>query len=681
MKNTILTIAYISCILLNFNLLSNTDYLLPKPKIIQYNDDKPFVLDCFQLIDSTHNEMLSRFDRDNCQNIDNNSSKIIITRQVSDIEGSYDYQLYGYDNEAYRISITNDSILIEYIDYIGVTRAAQTLMQLVETDNRGRKTIPASTIVDWPAFKLRGFMHDVGRSFIPIEELKKQIDILSHFKINTFHWHLTENQAWRFEVKKYPQLTDPKNMLRHENGYYTQEECMELEQYAWERGITVIPEIDMPGHSAAFKRAMGHSMQTDEGVEELLHILEEVAATFPHSPYIHIGGDEEPITYPDFFKIITDKVHSLSKKVIVWNPIYGYEINSEDGFDMTQMWSTAGKKVDNIPNIDCRYNYINHFDVFADVVGIYKSNIYYSEVGSEEIAGTITAVWNDRKLPTSEDIMMQNNFYANVLASAERAWAGGGNAYIEDSGTTLPCCGDEYDEFADWERRFLHYKNTIISDEPVPYVRQTNIKWRITDAFPNDGDAEKSFPPENHINSISPNQFEYQGNTYNTDIACGGGIYLRHTWGKTVPAHFDDPQINHTAYAWTYIYSPKKQTVGALIEFQNYSRSEIDKVPDNKSWDKKGSRIWMNGNELYPENWSNHNVEINHEIDLKNENFSARNPLLVELKRGWNKVFIKLPYIKAEGVRLNKWMFTFVLTDKNGKNAVDGLIYSPDRKK
>lgn len=682
MRNIITGLFYTICILLNVNLLSNDNYLLPKPKSIKYNNDKPFILDCVQLIDSTHNKLLLKFVEDNCQNSNNGIPKTIMTQRVSEIENSYDYKLYGYDNEAYKISITDNSILIEYIDDIGITRATQTLTQLIDIDKIGRKALPSSTIIDWPSFKLRGFMHDVGRSFIPIDEIKRQIDILSHFKINTFHWHLTENQAWRFEVKRYPQLTDSNTMTRHKNGFYTQEECKALEQYAWERGVIVIPEIDMPGHSAAFKRAMGHSMQTDEGIEELLFILEEVAATFPRAPYIHIGGDEEPITYPNFFNIITDKVHSLSKKVIVWNPIYGYEINGEDdGFDMTQMWSTAGKKITGIPNIDCRYNYINHFDVFADVVGIYKSNIYYSEVGSEEIAGTITAVWNDRKLPTSEDIIMQNSFYANVIASAERAWIGGGNAYIEDGGTTLPCYGEEYDEFADWERRFLHYKNTILSSEPIPYVKQSNIKWRITDAFPNENNAEMSFPPEKFINSNSPEQFEYKGITYNSNIACGGGIYLRHTWGNTVPAFFQHPQIGHTAYAWTYIYSPKKQSVGAIIEFQNYSRSEKDEAPDNNCWDKKGSRIWLNDKEILPYNWDNHNVKIDNEVDLKNENFPAREPILVELKRGWNKVFIKLPYVKTEGIRLNKWMFTFVLTDKCGKNAVDGLIYSPDKKK
>ena len=115
---------------------------------------------------------------------------------------------------------------------------------------------------------------------------------------------------------------------------------------------------------------------------------------------------------------------------------------------MTQMWSSSGKVINGMPNIDCRYNYTNHFDVFADVVGIYRSNIYYEQKGNPEVAGTISAYWNDRKTATEEDIIKQNNLYANVIASAERAWMGGGKQYIEVSGTMLPNSGEEFDEFA-----------------------------------------------------------------------------------------------------------------------------------------------------------------------------------------------------------------------------------------
>ena len=657
--------------------MAKITHLLPKPQQIEAQSGSAFTLGrAVAITDPTNSTALQKFFTDNGCTIATDGAPVTVTL-VSSIEGAYDYPLAGYENEAYTLEITADAINITAVTKTGVIRAAQTLTQLAE-GYEGTPALEALTMKDWPAFKLRGYMHDVGRSFIEIETLKKHIDLLARFKVNTFHWHMTENQAWRFEVKAYPQLTSDAAMTRFPGKYYTQEQCRELQDYAKERGVIVIPEIDMPGHSQAFKTAMGHSMQTDQGVQELQVILEEVAATFPDAPYIHIGADEETISYPNFLKIMTDKVHSLGKKVVVWNPINGVTITTSIGADMTQMWSSRGAVVNGMPNIDCRYNYTNHFDVFADLVGIYKSNIYYTDKGNENVAGTISAPWNDRKTPTEVDIIAQNNFYANVIASAERAWIGGGKQYIEKGGTTLPNSGEEYEEFADWERRFLFHKANSLKDEPIPYVKQTNVRWRITDPFPNGGDMNASFAPETEGLKES---YTVNGTTYGTGIATGAGIYLRHTWGNnTVPTYYGSTNhSNSTAYAWTYIYSDKEQIVGAQIEFQNYGRSEKDTAPDAGKWDRKGSRIWLNDTEILPPTWDNTGVSINNEVDLKNENFTARKPVQVTLKQGWNKVFIKLPYVGASGVRLNKWMFTFVLTDLEGKNAVDGLIYSPNK--
>ena len=657
--------------------MAKITHLLPKPQQIEAKSGSAFALGrTVTITDPTSSTALQKFFTDNGCTIATGGAQVTVTL-VGSIEGAYDYALAGYENEAYTLDITADAINITAVTKTGVIRAAQTLTQLAE-GYEGTPTLEALTMTDWPAFKLRGYMHDVGRSFIEIETLKKHIDLLARFKVNTFHWHMTENQAWRFEVKAYPQLTSSASMTRFAGKYYTQEQCRELQDYAKERGVIVIPEIDMPGHSQAFKTAMGHSMQTDQGVAELQVILEEVAAVFPDAPYIHIGADEETIEYPNFLKIMTDKVHSLGKKVVVWNPIRGVTISTSTGADMTQMWSSSGKVINGMPNIDCRYNYTNHFDVFADLVGIYKSNIYYEQKGNADVAGTISAPWNDRKTPTEEDIIIQNNFYANVIASAERAWIGGGKQYIEKGGTTLPNSGEEYEEFADWERRFLFHKANSLKDEPIAYVKQTNVRWRITEPFPNGGDMNASFAPETEGLKES---YTVNGTTYGTGIATGAGIYLRHTWGNnTVPTYYGTTNhSNSTAYAWTYVYSDKAQTVGAQIEFQNYGRSEKDTAPDAGKWDRKGSRIWLNDTEILPPTWGNTGVSINNEVDLKNENFTARKPVEVTLKQGWNKVFIKLPYVGASGVRLNKWMFTFVLTDLDGKNAVEGLVYSPNK--
>ncbi len=656
-------------------------HLLPKPQNVTTTvGAAPFALGrAVSITDPTGCKALTRFftEEAGCT-VSADATATVTVELVNAIDGAYDFTLVGFPNEGYALEIEANTIRIKAVTETGVIRAAQTLSQLAQ-GYEGTPELEALTMTDWPAFKFRGFMHDVGRSFISVELLKKQIDILSHFKVNVFHWHLTENQAWRFEVKQYPQLTSAASMTRFAGQYYTQEECKEVQDYAAERGVIIIPEIDMPGHSAAYTRAMGHDMQTDEGVQELLNILDEVVAVFDKSPYIHIGGDEVAITYPNFLETMIAKIKSYGKEVMVWNPIRGVNISNLD-VAMTQMWSSSGNKIAGKANIDCRYNYTNHFDVFADLVGIYKSNIYYQERGDAEVPGFISAPWNDRKTPTEADIMRQNNVYANTIASAERAWMGGGKQYIEVGGTTLPNSGEEYDEFADWERRFLFHKDNTFDAEQralVPYVKQTNVRWRITNPFPNGGDASMQFPPETEGLKDS---YIYNGTNYSTGMATGAGIYLNHTWPTVVPSYFGkNAALNQTAYAWTYVYSETARTVGALIEFHNYGRSENDKAPDAGNWDRKGSRIFVNDEEVMPPVWNNTGKGIGHEVDLMNENFTARAPQQINLKAGWNKVFIKLPYVSASNIRLNKWMFTFVLTDTEGKDALEDVIYSPNQ--
>lgn len=625
-------------------------HILPRPKHIDVKQHiKPFYLQrSIRLEDPTDCLPLREFLQDYGCSVNEKAKAVVTIVLTKHLPNTVDYALEGYENEAYRLKITPHRIEITALSRLGVIRAAATLRQMAE--GTGRKSdVAAVDITDYPSFKLRGYMHDTGRSYLSMQELKNEIKLLSLFKVNTFHWHLTENQAWRFEVKAFPQLTADTSMTRHQGLFYTQNECRELESYARGYGIQVIPEIDMPGHSEAFERAMGHSMQTDRGVNELKQILNEVAVAFPLATYIHIGGDEKTITYPDFLGLMTRHVRSLGRRAIVWIPNHAHYMAA----DMTQLWSTAGRLVPGIPNIDCRYNYINHFDVFADVVGIYKSNIYYQQQGSPEVAGEICALWNDHKLSSESDMLRQNNFYTNVIASASRAWQGGGRQYIEKGGTTLPVTGDELDDFQDWERRFLFHKSRWLKDAPIPYVRQSNVLWAVTDSLS---------PDRRPVNSLKVR---------------GAGVYLRHTWSKIVPAWFTDKPTGKTAYVWTSVYSPKDQEAGALVELQNYSRSEQDKVPDEGQWDRRGSRIWWNGEPLKAPEWKRPGQRIDNETDLTNENFTGRPIMKLRLKKGWNHVRMILPDLKGDGIRLNKWMFTFVLTDVEGRNALPDIIYSP----
>lgn len=653
------------------NAMAKVAHLLPKPQYVHTETPrKSFSLNRKVQVKSTVNSWyLEQFLNNHKVKVDNSSPICIEVQLVDSIKNTFDYELSGYENESYALKVQANKITIKAVSQVGVIRAVQTLEQLSEgTPNNS--LIECVEIVDYPAFKLRGFMHDTGRSYILIEDLKTQIRLLSRFKINTFHWHLTENQAWRFEVKAYPQLTNASAMTRHKGLFYTQEECTSLEKYAKMHGITIIPEIDMPGHSDAFVRAMGHDMQTDEGMKELKVILKEVAQTFPNAPFIHIGADEKRIVYPHFIKEIAAYIHQLGRKCVIWMPLQG----EFSDVDMAQLWSTEGKMVKGIPNIDCRYNYINHFDVFADVVGIYKSNIYYHPKGNANLAGAVVALWNDHKLSSTKDMLMQNNFYASVLATAERSWIGGGKEYIEKGGTMLPLQGDEFESFRDWERRFIFHKKQSLSNEPIPYVKQTNIKWLITEPIPSKYDTLSMFLPQNYNPSKA---IKIADSMYSVRECVGGGIYLRHTWGKIVPSLYRDAKYGNTVFASTCIYSPTKRTVGALIELQNYSRSEHDLAPPKGAWDYKGSRIWVNSKEIMPPNWIQTGVEIDNETDLLDANFTGRRPVRITLEKGWNKVLIKLPYKEIKGIRLNKWMFTFVITNLSGKETLSDIIYNP----
>ena len=573
-------------------------------------------------------------------------------KYVSQIEGA------KFQEEAYHLTVTGKKIILEATTPKGMYWGKQTLEQLKYTKNK-KTWVPQCDITDWPAFRIRGFMHDVGRSYISVEELKREISLLSRYKINVFHWHLTENQAWRLECKKYPQLNAPENMEREKGKYYTLEEARQLVEFCKQHQVLLIPEIDMPGHSAAFERTFKTDMQSEKGTQILKDIIDEVCATFD-VPYLHIGTDEVQFTNPDFVPMMVKYIRDKGKKVISYNPGWNYKPGE---IDMTQLWSYRGKAQKGIPAIDCRYHYANHFDTYADLVAMFNSRIYNQPEGSDDLAGCIVAFWNDRFIDNTPQLLAENNFYPYMLTLAERAWRGGGNCYFDGKGTLL--WEDEPEQlaaFKEFEDRLLWQKKTWLKEVPFPYVRQTQSEWQITDAFPNGGDLTKVFPPEEKEDSV----YQYEGNTYHSRKIIGNGIYLRHVWGTLVPGFYANPQENHTAYATRWIYSPKERKTKLALEFQNYSRSESDLAPRQGTWDYKCSRAWLNGQEIMPPVWENTNAERSNEITLKNENYMSRPAIDITLKKGWNKLMLKLPVGKfsSKETRLVKWMFTVALIDE-----------------
>ncbi len=283
--------------------------------------------------------------------------------------------------EGYQLTVNQNQIKIIGHDDAGVFYGTQTLLQLINHNKTGNYSINACKINDYPRFGYRGMELDVSRHFFPISAIKKWINILAFYKINTFHWHLTDDQGWRIEIKKYPELQTVaayrnetlighKKEMPHQfdgkryGGFYSQDEVKNVVKFAAERHINIIPEIEMPGHALAalsaypqlgctggpYQAATFWGVFDDvycAGNEETFHFLEnvldEVLPLFPPN-YIHIGGDECPKTKwkacPKCQKRIADEhlkdenqlqtyfmariekyLKSKNKKVIGWDEI------------------------------------------------------------------------------------------------------------------------------------------------------------------------------------------------------------------------------------------------------------------------------------------------------------------------------------------------------------------------
>ncbi|MFT5883753.1 MAG: hexosaminidase [Arcticibacterium sp.] len=189
--------------------------------------------------------------------------------------------------EGYHLEISKD-VRIKANDDKGTFYGLQTLKQLIVLG--GSNTLPQLRIIDFPAFNIRGFLHDTGRNFQSVKQLKEQIEILALYKYNTFHWHLTDNPAWRLESTLYPQLQSIEATSRGKGGFYTQEDFKEIIQFCQKRFITVIPEFDIPGHTEAFRKASGYNSMNDLRVKPiLLNLFKELcsladAETMPLCP-------------------------------------------------------------------------------------------------------------------------------------------------------------------------------------------------------------------------------------------------------------------------------------------------------------------------------------------------------------------------------------------------------------
>lgn len=427
--------------------------------------------------------------------------------------------------EGYELTADRRMVIIQAREAAGLFYGMQTLLQLLppeivswEPVENKKWIVPAIEIEDEPRFAWRGLHLDVGRHMMPLEFIKKYIDYMAMHKLNTFHWHLTEDQGWRIEIKQYPKLTETgawrkETLVGHmrkkpwsfdgqqHGGYYTQEEAREIVEYARERFITVVPEIDMPGHSSAAIASYPELGSSEKPIETLTHwgvnpniynveestftflenVLSEVMDVFP-SEYVHIGGDEakkdqwkasakiqakirelglkdEHELQSYFIKRIEKFVNSRGRKIIGWDEILegglapNATVMSWRGEDGGIAAAKSGHAVVMTPN---DYLYFDHYQGdpateplaiggSTTVEEVYSYDPVPASLSAEEgkyILGVQANVWTEYiKTPEQVEYMA----FPRVSALSEIAWSQKEKKDWEDFRKRLPAQLKRYD--------------------------------------------------------------------------------------------------------------------------------------------------------------------------------------------------------------------------------------------
>lgn len=533
-------------------------------------------------------------------------------------------------NEAYRIEIDKKGVRLSANTETGIFYGLQTLLQLL--NNGDNKTLPALTINDSPRFPYRGLHLDVSRHFFDKEFVKKQLNAMAYFKMNRLHWHLTDGAGWRIEIKKYPRLTSfaawrPFDKLndwwvggrtfceqddpRAVGGYYTQDDIREVVAYAAERHITIIPEIEMPGHSEEVLATYPElscsgkpyvnadfCIGTEKTFEFLENVLLEVIDLFP-SEYIHIGGDEASKsswnTCPRCQKRMADEhlnsvdelqsymIHRIEKflndhgrKIIGWDEII------EGGLSPTatvMSWRgeeggikavKAGNQAIMTPGKYC------YLDAFQDApntqpmaIGGYLTleKVYsfepvpdsLSTKEAELILGVQGNVWTEH-IPTPEHY--EYMIYPRILALAEIGWS--------------PSEVKKWDNF---HTRALQAVNILREQGYNPFPLEKEI-----------GDKPESYQKVNHLaigkkvtyaNPYS-NHYAAQGEKTLVDGVRGGWMYNDDRWQGFIDCDFDvtidlgkETDIKQVRAEFIqlkgpYVWLPKQVIISSSVDGEHY---------------------------------------------------------------------------------------------------------------
>lgn len=558
--------------------------------------------------------------------------------------------------EAYLLDVRPLEISIQAATKKGMFYALQTLRQLFVLKNT-TAYIQSCTIFDKPAYSIRGFMTDTGRNFQSISFLKKIIDVLAKYKFNIFHWHLTDRPAWRIESKKYPQLTATKNhrKTRNPGQFYSYSQIRELFKYAKAKQIQIIPEIDMPGHSDSFTKAMGFKMETPKGMRALKEILNEFFAEIPKElcPKIHIGSDEVHIKNPDeFIKKMVDICRENKRKVVVWNP--GLKANKSV---IRQTWRPDNVKGNGYTEIDSWNNYINNGDPFIHVSKLFFKPIGY--LSKNNVVGGILCIWHDVNVTDEYKIITQNPFFPSILTYSWVTWTADVKSVTQDYRTKIPLKGTpEHSYFSEFEKYLIAHKNKYFKNQPFPYVLQSETSWSIIGPFLSEKVKNQPFYNIKKKFVNAKKKIKAQGNT----------IYIKDRF--RLGGYFPKAKPKETYFAKTIIFSKQQQNINVWIGFETPFRANraYGGIPQQGQWDTRGGCVWLNGIMLTPPVWKKNGwkparydgwgTKEDQEIPWRDEElYWTRKPTVINLKKGKNEIIFKVP-----GTNKNQnWMFTFAV--------------------
>ncbi len=551
--------------------------------------------------------------------------------------------------EGYRLKSEKKKVIISASTKKGLFYGFQTLLQLIRKEG-SEYSVPEISIDDYPAFAIRGFMHDVGRNFQTIESLKHQMDIWAFYKINVFHWHLTDNPAWRIECKAYPQLNDPQfqQQGRDAGKFYTYDEIRDLIKYAGDRNITVIPEIDVPGHSAYFGKTFGFKMETPPGMDVLEKCLNEFFSEIKAEdcPYFHLGSDEVHINnVSEFIARMENIVLKHNRTPIVWNP--GLPASTAT---IQQLWqeSTIVSLKENSQKqpvslvIDATMGYVNNFDPLILYRRIFLRPPCNRSEGDKTALGGILCCWPDVRVDDKNNIFRHNPVYPSLLAFAERYWNGGKIEDIAAAENSPEINTPAWFALHDFERRTVKHRSGFLKEEAFPWYANSDICWNISE-YADTLKWHKCFG-----GSVDLETFLSSGKLPKKDTA--------------------------TVYATTNIFSDRAQMVPCWIGFEAPHRSNRRSagIPEQGKWDGNGGNIWINGKAVTPPVWEAPGKyrflfatwsRPEAEIPFTDEEFYwCRKPVEISLNKGWNKVLIKVPKSFPD----QNWTFTFVPLEKAG---------------